>query len=157
MTIQGGGGGGGGASGTDYGACGFSISSYTNGGTGGTSSISSGTQSISTVSATGGIGGINGQPLRSGIGSGGALSMRGPETIASFYSGPNPSGTSTQGAGGYGIYSPPGGSGGAAIHYLSGLTAGLTLTCTVGAGGAAAGGNAQIPRAGGAGFIMIEW
>jgi hypothetical protein len=142
VTVVGGGGGG-------YGSSGCCPAP---GGTGGTSSVSSGTQTISTISATGGNGSTTSVNVSGGLGSGGTINMRGGagSNYAAFAT---PFGTN-----GINLQSPlygggggAGGSGGSAIKYLTGLTAGNTLSVTVGTGGS----SVTIPGA--TGIVVFEW
>jgi hypothetical protein len=153
--------GGGGGAANNPGCCPF-----TSGSAGNTSSVASGTQTISTVSATGGAGGVAGSTNAGGTGSGGDINIRG---VSSLTNGPwgaittlfGQLGTSAlspiYGGGGvnfnYGTTYGAGGSGGNAIKFLTGLTAGNTLTVTVGTGGA--GGNGG--QTGATGIVVIEW
>lgn len=140
----------------------------TNGSAGGTSSVASGTQTISTVSATGGAGGNTGT-VSGGLGSGGDLNARGGASqsgtqYAGFSSlsftqaivSPTNGATGLLGTGGfyYNAAAQGGGAGGGtAVKWLTGLTAGNTLSVTVGAGGA--GGSSA--NAGGAGVVIFEY
>ena len=129
-----------------------------NGGTGGTSSVASGTQTISTISATGGGGG-SASTTNGGLGSGGDLNARGGPTaglgiggISSLSSGLSNNGSGLLGSGGvWGGYRS-GGGGGTATKWLTGLTAGNTLSVTVGAGGSSSAG-----YPGGAGVVIFEY
>jgi len=129
-----------------------------NGGTGGTSSVASGTQTISTISATGGGGGAATQS-NGGLGSGGDLNARGGGTAglavggaSSLSSGLSYTGSGLLGSGGVWIGYRAGGGGGTATKWLTGLTAGNTLSVTVGAGGTSSAG-----YPGGAGAVIFEY
>lgn len=150
-------GGGGSSSYTVYGPC-CSSTTYA-GVAGGTSSVSSGTQTISTISATGGAGqGITVGTFDGGIGAGGVLNGKGGNGFRvgglSGYS--SATGSSifsfVNGTGVLGAAGGLGGGGGHAIGFLTGLTPGLTLSVTRGAGGAV--GTAV---SGGDGVVLIEW
>lgn len=162
--IGGGGGSGAGGDGTYYG---------NSGGSGGNSTVASGSQSITTVTGTGGGGGVGGfnnvgttkAPGTCPNGSGGDLNICG-FNFALY--GTNPLGTTmmsgTYGQGGYPGSTRQstggnGGAGGIAIKYLTGLTPGLTLAVTVGAGGARGsnGSGGQFGVVGQAGIVWIEW
>jgi hypothetical protein len=156
------------------GSGGYSIECAGNysGNSGNTSSVASGTQTISTISATGGGGGYISSPASYGLGgggSGGDLNMYGAAGPAGS-SGPGGAISSMFGSFGYFNHSPvyggggtysnfngnaigTGGSGGVAIKYLTGLTAGNTLAVTVGTGGSSAGGS----QAGANGVVVFEW
>lgn len=154
VSVVGAGGGG------DY-LCGCT---FYDGSVGGTSSVSSGTQTISTVSATGGSGGGGPGGLKAGgLGSGGDLNMSGmgPINTSSNFAlvlsnlfgnqATNVGGTPRYGGGAAGFSSSgQGAAGGSAIKFLTGLTAGNTLTVTIGNGG---GGNAT----GAKGVVVFEW
>lgn len=151
VSVVGGGGGGG------YAAC----CAIVTGSAGNTSSVSSGTQTISTVSATGGAGGYPSGIGYGGLGSGGNLNMRGSGTYPASPGGGHlanlfgTNGTSNfsplYGGGGYPTsVNSAGGAGGSAIKFLTGLTAGNTITVTVGAASAA-------PYSGAAGIVVFEW
>lgn len=137
---------------------------------GGTSSVASGTQTISTISATGGAawGGVSGG-TNGGLGSGGDLNGRGggggligsqgTPPGQTIFSGAAQAagGTAVLGTGGlgYGSQRNYGGSaGGSAIKWLTGLTAGNTLSVTVGAKGT----NSYSSTADGApGVVVFEY
>jgi hypothetical protein len=129
-----------------------------NGGAGGTSSVASGTQTISTISATGGGGGTPAQ-ASGGLGSGGDLNARGAGAnglsngaSSSLSAGQYSNGSGLLGSSGvWGGYRP-GGAGGTATKWLTGLTAGNTLSVTVGAGGTSTSG-----YVGGAGAVILEY
>jgi hypothetical protein len=173
VYTTGGGGGGGGYGGTPGGQ----------GGTGGTSSVASGTESITTVSATGGAGAQGGGSSQSGgaggTGSNGDINIRGQgggggsqdDTGGigggSFFGGGNRGQRSSSpnnvgfGGGGPGFFQSNnngggGGGGGTAIKFITGVTAGNTLTVTIGAGGTAGDGEYGDGGAGAAGVVYIE-
>jgi hypothetical protein len=136
---------GGGAGGGNYTGC---CPHY--GSSGGASSVSSGTQTISTITGSGG-----GNTGGGGGASGGDLNIPGGSGSV-YYAGNSFLGTlssAVYGAGGYGNTLPTSGAGGTAIKYLTGLTAGNTITVTRGAGGSGAFGG----QAGGGGVIIFEW
>ena len=141
VTVIGGGGGGAGDT--------------TDGTSGGTSSVSSGTQSITTISGTGGGtryggggSGTNGDlNMTGGAGSGAVSQNAGGGTLYGFAYGSN------YGSGGSGDYGG-GGGGGTAIKWLSGLTAGNTLTVTRGGGGT---GGTTGGNSGAGGVIVFEY
>jgi hypothetical protein len=159
VTVVGGGGGGASAPGTS-------------GGAGGTSQVASGTQTITTISATGGGAGDTSGSQVGGIGSNGDLNIRGQSGFgsnsfgapgsASILGGGGRSGDGTGFGGTGGSYGGGGGGwgggggGGAAIKFLTGMTAGNTLAVTIGGAGTAGGAPNQ-GGAGAAGVVMFEW